>query len=109
MRMIKRERRTIGPGEYIKYFICTPADGDTFASGVASRAHHPDEVKASEGMLGMDVKYYLESQVLPPILRLCDPIEGIEASREAVSLALDGRPFKKRDDELDGYNDYSAF
>eukprot|EP00178_Gracilaria_changii_P017202 TRINITY_DN491_c0_g1_i1.p1 TRINITY_DN491_c0_g1~~TRINITY_DN491_c0_g1_i1.p1 ORF type:complete len:1536 (-),score=250.71 TRINITY_DN491_c0_g1_i1:9728-14335(-) len=108
-RMIKREKRTIRPGEYIKYVICTSADGSTAASGVASRAYHPDEVKASEGKLIIDVKYYLESQVLPPILRLCDPIEGIEASRVAVSLGLDGRRFEKRDDENDGYNDFSPF
>ncbi|KAI0560820.1 DNA polymerase alpha catalytic subunit [Gracilaria domingensis] len=73
-----------------------------------SRAYHPDEVKASEGKLIIDVKYYLESQIFPPILRLCDQIDGIEASRVAVSLGLDGRRFEKRDDQLDGYNDYSA-
>ncbi|KAI0559364.1 DNA polymerase alpha catalytic subunit [Gracilaria domingensis] len=70
-----------------------------------SRAYHPDEVKASEGKLIIDVKYYLESQIFPPILRLCDQIDGIEASRVAVSLGLDGRRFEKRDDRLDGYND----
>ncbi|KAI0559490.1 DNA polymerase alpha catalytic subunit [Gracilaria domingensis] len=106
MRMIKREKRSISPGEYIKYFICSSADGATSVSGVASRAYHPDELKASERKLIIDVKYYLENQVLPPILRLCDPIQGIQASPVAISLELDGRRFEKRDDELDGYNNY---
>eukprot|EP00737_Agarophyton_chilense_P002055 gb/GEZJ01002327.1/.p1 GENE.gb/GEZJ01002327.1/~~gb/GEZJ01002327.1/.p1 ORF type:complete len:1512 (-),score=223.04 gb/GEZJ01002327.1/:5194-9117(-) len=105
-RLIKKEKRVIRPGEYIKYVICTSGDGSISASGVASRAYHPDEVKASEGKLMIDVKYYLESQVLPPILRLCDPIEGIEASRVAVSLGLDGRRFERKEDEADGHNDY---
>lgn len=107
-RMMKREKRPIRQGEYIKYVICT-SDGPTNASGVAGKAYHPDEVKSSGGKLRIDVKYYLESQVLPPILRLCEPIDGIEASRIAVALGLDGRRFEKRDhEEFDGLGNYLA-
>lgn len=107
MRLISNEKKRIKPGDYIKYVICTSGDGAK--SGIAARAYHPDEVMASEGKLEIDTKYYLENQVLPPIMRLCDPIENIEASRVAVSLGLDGRRYEKRvEDDLDGTGNYLA-
>ena len=36
-----------------------------------------------------DYEYYLDSQILQPILRLCDSIEGTERARLAECLGLD--------------------
>ena len=105
LRLINKEKKRIKPGDYIKYVICKDGDGGSSGSGIAARAFHPDEVVASKGKLVIDEKYYLENQILPPIMRLCDPIESIEASRVAVSLGLDGRRFEKKDDDdLEGGN-----
>lgn len=39
--------------------------------------------------LSTDYEYYLAHQVLPPIERLCDPIEGTDRARLAECLGLD--------------------
>lgn len=103
VRLISEQKKRIQPGDYVKYVICTEKESATevlnSSKNVAQRAYHPDEVLASHGRLVIDVKYYLEHQVFPPIMRLCDPIESIEASRIAVSLGLDGRRYERRDHE----------
>lgn len=104
LRLINEQKKPIKPGDYIKYVICLPSEDaqSNFGSkDIAKRAYHPDEVIASKGKLMIDVKYYLENQVLPPIIRLCDPIESIELSRVAVSLGLDGRRYERKDYEQD--------
>ena len=41
-----------------------------------------------------DYEYYLSQQVLPPIERLCDPIEGTDRARLAECLGLDPGRFR---------------
>ncbi len=101
-------KRRIQAGDYIKYVICTPAsnasNGASYvpvSGSIANRAYHPDEVMASKGKLVIDVKYYLEHQVLPPIIRLCDPIQSIDRGRIANSLGLDGRRYERKMNEND--------
>ena len=90
-------KRRIEAGTYIKYVVCNKAsDTGPSNAGVADRAYHPDEVMASKGELVIDVKYYLENQVLPPIMRLAEPIESVERSRLAVALGLDGRRYERQ-------------
>ena len=40
------------------------------------RAYHPDEVLKAKGELTIDFEWYLAQQILPPVSRLCEPIEG---------------------------------
>lgn len=40
-------------------------------------------------MLSTDYEYYLAQQILPPIERLCEPIEGTDKARLAECLGLD--------------------
>ena len=54
------------------YVICVevgadgrPAAGAASGKGLAQRAHHPDEIRASDGRLALDVEYYLAQQVWP--------------------------------------------
>lgn len=107
MRLINEHKKRIKPGDFIKYVICQTerkmeGSSGSGSGGISARAYHPDEVIASKGKLIIDVKYYLENQVLPPIMRLCDPIQTIDASRVAVSLGLDGRRYERRDETADG-------
>lgn len=39
----------------------------------------------------MDVEWYLTQQILPPIARLCEPIEGTSLAILAERLGLDKR------------------
>lgn len=105
LRLVAEQKKRVKPGDYMKYVICTETgespSGSNSSNGIAQRAYHPDEVVASGGKLVIDVKYYLENQVLPPIMRLCDPIQSIEASRIAVALGLDGRRYERKDNDDD--------
>jgi DNA polymerase alpha subunit A len=115
---LRKSGRRVGAGDYIKYVICKESQGShagsgtsNRSSGLASRAFHPDEVIASKGALVLDSEYYLENQVLPPIMRLCEPIESIEGSRLATALGLDSQKYarhevsERREHGLTGFSD----
>jgi DNA polymerase alpha subunit A len=81
-----KANKAVKAGDFVPYVICieVPADGAAPASAsssssggglLGSRAHHPDAVMASNGALIVDTRWYLSNQVLPPIARLCDPIQ----------------------------------
>ena len=75
-------------------------------AGKADKAFHPDEIRRAPGvhkigelfvrslpttsyadeMAGTDFEVYIASQILPPIERLCDAIEGTDRSRLAECL-----------------------
>jgi DNA polymerase elongation subunit (family B) len=61
----------------------------------AERAHHPEEVLRSNGALVPDVQWYLTQQLVPPIARLCEPIEGTSAATIAQHMGLDPTKFNK--------------
>lgn len=90
-------------GDVISYIFCLGGGGESSKSGQAERAKHPDELRktGSELVIGKvpsvwcltslnfdssDYEYYLSSQILPPIERLCEPIEGTDRSRLAECL-----------------------
>lgn len=102
---LKNSGRRVGAGDYIKYVVCKPRGDGTKTSGksegVAAMAYHPDEVMSSKGELVVNVEYYLENQVLPPILRLCDPIESVDVSRLALAMGLSAQKYIKRESQND--------
>ncbi|CCJ31341.1 unnamed protein product [Pneumocystis jirovecii] len=60
---------------------------------VAERACLPQEVIKSSNMK-IDYNYYLANQILPPIERLCGPIEGTDRTRLAECLGLDIKKYQ---------------
>lgn len=58
---------------YSYFSICQ----DGTEKSATERAYHIDEYKKSDS-LKIDVNYYLLSQVFPIVLRICEPIEGID-------------------------------
>jgi DNA polymerase alpha subunit A len=62
----------------------------------AQRAYHPDEVRRSDGKLQIDVEWYLSQQILPPIARLCEPIEGTSQGMLSEQLGLDASKYARR-------------
>jgi DNA polymerase alpha subunit A len=100
LRLIK-DNKPVNIGDHIPYVICCPpvvpsntADGaaptsNASKTSVADRAYHPDEVFRSNGELKIDIEWYLSQQILPPISRLCEPIEGTSVVILSQCLGLD--------------------
>ncbi|KAF8884051.1 DNA polymerase alpha catalytic subunit [Gymnopilus junonius] len=76
-------------GDVIPYIFCLDEGEESSKTGQADRAKHPDEYRKAGGTLTIDYQYYLSHQVLPPVERLCEPIEGTERARLAECLGLD--------------------
>ncbi|KAJ6485791.1 hypothetical protein C8R45DRAFT_829069 [Mycena sanguinolenta] len=76
-------------GDVIPYVFCLAEGEQTAKTAQADRAKHPEEFKKVDSGLKLDYEYYLGHQVLPPIERLCEPIEGTDRSRLAEYLGLD--------------------
>ena len=100
LRMIA-DNKPVNIGDHIPYVICmppaapgtaeagatpTPAHPSTASS--ASRAYHPEEIAKTPG-LRVDYEWYLNNQILPPISRLCEPIEGTSIAILSTHLGLD--------------------
>ena len=112
--------KTVNVGDHVPYVITKPTAAGATAEGeaapatasrsskqsVSDRARHPTEVARSAGALTVDVEWYLANQILPPIARLCDPIDGLAAARLAEAMGIDASRFassvrygSSRDDE----------
>ncbi|KAL4066177.1 hypothetical protein J3A83DRAFT_4433487 [Scleroderma citrinum] len=77
-------------GDVIPYVFCVGKGEEASKGAQADRAKHPDELKkAAPGELSIDYEHYLSNQILPPIERLCEPIEGTDRARLAECLGLD--------------------
>ncbi|XP_014473388.1 PREDICTED: DNA polymerase alpha catalytic subunit [Dinoponera quadriceps] len=83
LRLNKAGGRMWKAGDTLPYIICE--DGTN--ASATERAYHIDEVKNSE-KLKVDVNYYLLSQIFPVVLRICEPIEGIDDVFLANNLGL---------------------
>ncbi|KAJ6561161.1 DNA polymerase family B-domain-containing protein [Mycena vulgaris] len=76
-------------GDVIPYVFCLAEGEETAKTAQADRAKHPEEFKKAGAELKLDFEHYLGHQVLPPIERLCEPIEGTDRARLAECLGLD--------------------
>lgn len=88
--------RPVNTGDHIPYVITAPQEGADPTVKVPSsteRARHPEEIARSDGILKPDVEWYLVQQILPPVARLCEPIEGLSKPLLAEKLGLDGSRF----------------
>ncbi|KAF9777286.1 hypothetical protein BJ322DRAFT_1115131 [Thelephora terrestris] len=88
-------------GDVISYVFCLGSGGESSKTGQADRARHPDEVRKADTdcqignvFLLSHYDYYLAQQILPPIERLCERIEGTDRSRLAECLGLDPARFR---------------
>ncbi|KAK9474042.1 putative DNA polymerase alpha catalytic subunit [Dipodascopsis tothii] len=87
---LKRKERgeKIAVNDVIAYVI---AAGD--GANVAERACTPQEMAANPEM-HPDHEWYLVKQILPPIERLCGPIDGTDVMHLAECLGLDTRKYQ---------------
>ncbi|CAM9231445.1 unnamed protein product [Chrysoparadoxa australica] len=82
--------KPVNVGNHIPYVIC---ESENKNAPAAERAHHPEEVIRSAGQLKPDVNWYLDAQLVPPIARLCDPIEGTSKMILCEKLGLDAKKY----------------
>ena len=93
-----QNNRPVNTGDHIPYIItepeAQPADQPPKAAGSsADRARHPEEIARSDGKLKPDVEWYLTQQILPPVSRLCEPINGTSQQILAEKLGLDAAKY----------------
>uniref|UniRef100_UPI00358F10A1 DNA polymerase alpha catalytic subunit n=1 Tax=Myxine glutinosa TaxID=7769 RepID=UPI00358F10A1 len=81
--------RPVKAGDTISYIICK--DGSNLPA--SQRAYSPQQLN-QQPSLTVDTHYYLGQQLHPVILRLCDPIEGIDSAILAQWLGLDPSQFR---------------
>eukprot|EP00981_Chlorochromonas_danica_P004509 scaffold911_cov162-Ochromonas_danica.AAC.12 len=116
--------KPVNIGDHIPYIICcqhidnsngnatttTTTNTTTTSSNhhntVAQRAYHPDEVQRRSNELTIDYEWYLSTQILPPVSRLCEPIEGTSAAILSEKLGLDASKYVRSnqgggDDDID--------
>ncbi|GAA5895337.1 DNA-directed DNA polymerase alpha catalytic subunit POL1 [Sporobolomyces salmoneus] len=91
---MKAKGQSAKAGDVIPYIFCVPANGERTKSAQAANAHHPDDVRRAGSTLKVDFEVYVSTQVLPPIERLCEHIEGTEKARLAECLGLDASNYK---------------
>jgi DNA polymerase alpha subunit A len=90
------DHRAVSIGDHIPYVITKeeqPAEPTAKKSLVSERACHPEDITRSNGALQPDVEWYLTQQILPPISRLCEPIEELTQSAIAGKLGLDSSKY----------------
>lgn len=94
-KMMLQNNRAVNTGDHIPYIVTAALEQETAekplakAASMAERARHPEEVARSNGVLKPDIEWYLTQQILPPIGRLCDPIDGTSQQILAEKLGLD--------------------
>ncbi|KAI8870371.1 hypothetical protein GQ42DRAFT_162767 [Ramicandelaber brevisporus] len=82
-------------GDTVPYVICTTSAAPSDSNGsISERAYHPDEIRKPGSGLEPDYAWYLHQQVLPPVDRLCDPIEGTNMQQLADALGLDSSRYR---------------
>ncbi|KAF8960177.1 hypothetical protein BDZ97DRAFT_1760971 [Flammula alnicola] len=74
-------------GDVIPYIFCLSEGQERAKSAQADRARHLDEFREAGSALKIDYEHYLLHQVLRPIERLCERIEGTDRARLAEGLA----------------------
>jgi DNA polymerase alpha subunit A len=102
--------KLMAKGKYVKakdvmsYIICNDSSGS--AEKAAKNAFPVDEVLRAENELIPDIDYYLHKQILPPVERLCAPIEGTNVTLLAECLGLDTSKYRVSSNS--GSNSYNT-
>ncbi|WVR04263.1 hypothetical protein IAU60_001263 [Kwoniella sp. DSM 27419] len=86
---MKAKGASVRAHDVIPYIMCLGEDGKGSKTAQAERAFHPDDLRRQGSELKIDYDFYLDTQILQPVLRLCETIEGTERARLAECLGLD--------------------
>lgn len=102
----RRERGyVVAAGTFIQYVVCREPCDTRLRRGeandgarapidtVARRACHPDEYREAQGMLHLDIDWYLENQLHAVLRRITESVPGLDAAALACCLGLNAQPF----------------
>ena len=109
-KMMLKNKRRLNVGDHIPYVITEPLNNEADSKAVpapAERARHPDEIVRSAGVLKPDVEWYLQQQIMPPVSRLCECIDGLSQGLLAQSLGLDSTKYNQSNSFGGGDDIYS--
>ena len=85
--------KNVKSGDFIPYIVCKKDGNESGNTTIASRSYHPDDLMHANGKISIDTEWYLSVQILPPVLRLCEPIKGTDRSILAEYLGLDAKRY----------------
>lgn len=86
---------------FIPYLICETKEqkeldekaGKPAVIHLADKAYSPDELLAQRGKLTIDTQWYITQQIMPPITRLIEHIDGINVDFVAQCLGVDPKKY----------------
>ena len=80
---------------FIPYVICKKKVTEQQKKvSLGDMAFSPEEFMDQKNSLEIDIEWYITQQLLPPITRLIEHIEGIEVDFVAQCLGVDGKKYK---------------
>ncbi|KAI8380439.1 hypothetical protein EDC96DRAFT_433861 [Choanephora cucurbitarum] len=84
---MRRAGQMVRVGDTIAYVMCKPSNSANTSKAGSAIPCTPKEV--SDGNLSIDIRWYLQKQILPPVYRICQPIHGTDIKQIADQLNVD--------------------
>ncbi|XP_074070326.1 DNA polymerase alpha catalytic subunit isoform X2 [Macrotis lagotis] len=92
--------KKVKAGDTVSYVVCQ--DGSNLSA--SQRAYAPEQLQKQDNLI-IDTQYYLSQQIHPVVTRICEPIDGIDATLIATWLGLDPTQFRVQHYHKDEEND----
>lgn len=101
---MKKRKEIVRVGDLIPYVVCSNSEGEATKS-VSDRSFHIDEA-SKESTLTVDTEWYLSSQIYPPVMRLCEHIQGFTNAQlsEVMGLQYNEVTIHARNDVPDAHS-----
>lgn len=94
---LRQQGKVVKSGNVVSYIITAPTE-DTLNLTENERARAFQEVLSNkEAGYSPDPNYYLEKQILAPVQRILEAVDGVDIVRVAECLGLDGTKFVHRE------------
>jgi DNA polymerase (pol2) len=100
---MRKDGKVVKAGSVITYVI-TGSDVEGGKSSPSERARSFQELMNKNNTLKPDPNYYLEKQILAPVERLVERIEGVDMVRIASSLGIEAKRYAIRANNAECHN-----
>lgn len=98
---MKQRKELVRVGDLIPYVICT-------GERLSDKAFHVEEVRQNS-QLHIDAEWYLSAQVYPPVMRLCEHIQGFSNAQLSEAMGIASHSTAKPGEEEEGANMMNDF
>ncbi|KPI86831.1 putative DNA polymerase I alpha catalytic subunit [Leptomonas seymouri] len=96
---MKQRKELVRVGDLIPYVICT-------GERLSDKAFHVEEVRQNS-QLHIDAEWYLSAQIYPPVMRLCEHIQGFSNAQLSEAMGIAYHNAAKPEEEANTTNDFS--